>query len=60
MLKIGSLGIDAIKFGERSISQVYLGVNKVGVLIWEAVRSCFGAGYWINNYPWKNTDAWKN
>lgn len=33
--------------------------NKV-VLIWEAVRSCFGRGFWVNNKPWSNKDYWKN
>lgn len=28
--------------------------------VWRAVHSCFGAGYWINDYPWSNTDLWKN
>lgn len=41
----------------RTISAVY---NGYGRLIWQAVRSCFGRGYWINNKPWLNTDAWKN
>jgi hypothetical protein len=43
-------------FGERAISAVYKGL----VLVWTAIRSCFGKGYWINDKPWVNTDAWKN
>lgn len=31
-----------------------------GELIWQAVRSCFGSGVWINEKPWINTETWKN
>lgn len=29
-------------------------------LVWQAARSCFGSGYWINDRPWLNDDAWKD
>lgn len=29
-------------------------------ILWQAVDSCFGAGYWVNSKAWKNQDAWKN
>lgn len=29
-------------------------------ILWQAVDSCFGAGYWMNSKAWKNQDAWKN
>lgn len=29
-------------------------------VIWEAIRSCFGVGYWDNDQPWDNDDAWVN
>lgn len=29
-------------------------------LVYQAVRSCFGNGYWINAKPWFNDDAWRN
>lgn len=56
MIRIGSKDVSAIRIGQKVIMAVYKG----GQLIWESISSCFGAGYWINNYPWKNTDAWKN
>lgn len=31
-----------------------------GVVIWQAVRSCFGSGVWVNEKPWINDEAWKN
>lgn len=40
---------------------VYLQYYYVGdELIWAAVRSCFGAGYWDNSKPWLNDEAYKN
>lgn len=38
------------------ITAVYAGVR----LVWQAVRSCFGAGWWNNEKPWDNTEGWKN
>lgn len=38
------------------VQEIYKGTQ----LVWRAVRSCFGYGYWVNNKPWLNTDAWKN
>ena len=38
------------------VQEIYNGAR----LVWTAVRSCFGAGYWINEKPWLNDEAWKN
>ena len=43
-------------YGFRPITAVYKGLR----LVWTAIRSCFGKGFWINDKPWLNTDAWKN
>lgn len=40
----------------KTLSVIYKG----GVMVWEAIRSCFGKGYWINAYPWDNEDKWVN
>ena len=29
-------------------------------LVWTAIKSCFGAGYWVNTKPWLNNEGWKN
>lgn len=42
--------------GNKVISAVYKG----GRLVWQAVRSCFGSGRWINEKPWLNSEGWKN
>lgn len=31
-----------------------------GVMIWQAIRSCFGSGFWVNTKPWLNDEGWKN
>lgn len=48
--------LSALYRGTKVISYVYQGSR----LVWQAITSCFGAGYWRNDYPWKNEDCWKN
>lgn len=40
----------------KAISVIYKGT----LMVWEAIRSCFGKGFWINRYGWSNEDGWKN
>ena len=52
----------------HEIIEIYHGVEQTPImeiyrgkrLIYQAIRSCFGNGYWINDKPWLNEDAWKN
>lgn len=48
--------LSARYLGTKAIEAVYKGA----VLIWQAISSCFGSGFWINDRPWTNTDAWSN
>jgi hypothetical protein len=48
--------ITAIYFGKKAISAVYRGTR----LVWQAIRSCFGAGYWVDDKPWIDDEAWKD
>ena len=54
-----------IRYGIREVASRYLGrravaeVRKGTRLIWQAIRSCFGAGWWRGDKPWIGTDAWK-
>lgn len=48
--------IAIIHAGGRVIASVYHGTR----LVWQAVRSCFGSGGWINEKPWINEEGWKN
>jgi len=38
------------------VTEVYRGAQ----LVWTAIRSCFGAGFWVNDKPWLNSEGWKN
>lgn len=48
--------ITAIYYGKKAISAVYRGTR----LVWQAIRSCFGAGYWVDDKPWIDDEAWKD
>lgn len=48
--------LSALNIGRTVQSAVYVGVN----LIWQAIRSCFGSGFWVNQKPWLNNESWKN
>ena len=45
-----------IHYDGKAATALYKGKR----LIWEAVKSCFGRGMWINEKPWSNTDGWRN
>lgn len=56
MIQKNNQEVTAIHHQNKTIAAVY----KAGRVIWQAIRSCFGAGYWINEYPWSNQDGWNN
>lgn len=56
MITRNSIELSARYYGTKVISAVYLGSR----LIWEAVNSCFGSGFWIREKAWSNTDSWRN
>ena len=40
--------IVAIFRGSTPVTAIYKGSK----LVWQSIRSCFGAGYWVNDKPW--------
>ena len=40
----------------KEISYVYKGA----LLVWQAIRSCFGSGFWVNEKPWLSEEGWRN
>ena len=48
--------ISSISYGGKVIATVYHGA----VLVWQAVRSCFGSGRWIRKKPWLGKERWKH
>lgn len=39
--------VSVVYIGQKAIQAVYMGA----VWVWQAVRSCFGSGVWINEKP---------
>ena len=53
MIAIGGKEITAVYVGKRSLSAVYAGAR----LVWSAISSCFGSGFWRGDKPWSRTDG---
>ena len=55
-----------IKYNNKEIYEIVKSQNQIAylrkglVLIWSAIRSCFGTGIWYQNKKWIGTDKWKN
>ena len=56
MLWIGNKEVGQLWIGQKQVQALYVGAK----LVWEAVSSCFGSGFWRDKLPWKGKDAWKN
>ena len=48
--------VNTIYKGHHVVQAVYQGLH----LVWQYIKSCFGRGYWINDKPWSDRDAWAN
>lgn len=55
-IKINNKNVEGVFFGKKLINKIYHGA----LVVWEAIKSCFGSGYWINKAPWINSESWKN
>lgn len=53
---IGKDKVEYLYIGKQAIGQLYYGAT----LIYEAIRSCFGRGFWRNNKAWINKESWRN
>ena len=45
---------------ERSIGAIYKGSQLIWVTVYNAIKSCFVSGTWIQDKPWLDNDFWKN
>lgn len=41
---------------DKAIQIVY----HLSKVVWQAIRSCFGGGFWQNDKAWLNDEGWKN
>ena len=48
--------VTGIFHGGKTVTALYKG----SILVWEAVKSCFGRGMWVNEKGWVNEDGWRN
>jgi hypothetical protein len=53
---IGKDKVEYLYIGKQAVGQLYYGAT----LIYEAIRSCFGRGFWRNNKAWINKESWRN
>ena len=56
MLFKGGRKITGIFAEGKVIKAVYY----AGRLVWEAIRSCFGSGKWVDKYPRLDKELWKD
>lgn len=56
MIKKNGNEITEIKIGKRVITYV----KQKMLVLYEAILSCFGKGYWVNDAPFLNNDGWVN
>lgn len=56
MIVKGNKELSARYYGARAIAAVYYGAK----VVWEAISSCFGAGYWDDDKPWSDDDVWSD
>lgn len=56
MIYINGKEVSLVYYGEKAINTIMKGSR----LVWQAIRSCFGAGYWVNEKPWIDNEGWKN
>jgi hypothetical protein len=55
-MKYGKLDISLSKIGNKAVAIIKYGK----LMIWQAIKSCFGSGYWVNEKSWINDEPFKN
>ena len=55
MLHKDNKDITGFYWNTRMITAIYRGAE----LVWQAINSSFGAGFWREDKPWSGTDGWR-
>ena len=45
---------------QKNIGAIYQGTKLVWRTVYNAIKSCFGSGTWLDNKPWIDSDSWKD
>lgn len=45
---------------QKQIGAIYKGTQLVWRTVYNAIKSCFGSGTWIQDKPWLGSDEWKS
>lgn len=45
---------------QKKIGAIYKGTQLIWVTIYNAIRSCFGSGIWLQDKLWIGDDSWKS
>lgn len=45
---------------QRNFGAVYKGTQLVWRTIYDAIKSCFSSGTWLDEKPWIDSDNWKD
>ena len=56
MLLFDFKNIESLYLGKQVIQEIRKGI----IIIWEAIKGCFGSGFWKNNKGWINKEGWRN
>lgn len=52
--------ITALRYcDERGRVKTFSSWYVAALLVWQAVRSCYGSGAWLEDKPWLELEAWK-
>ena len=57
MIHINNHDISGVYSGSTDIQKVYKGL----ILVWSKITeilSCYSNGYWMDEYPWVDDNAW--